>query len=219
MKFPKDTEYFDLFENLASIARKSAFIACRTGDISIDAQVEGLTRLEHEGDIIEHAIYDKLNMHLDHPFPGNVAARRNIQGLARNIDNIIDQLKKAFKHIKRTGLAVSIFDRQLGLIHDATSLIEETLPAFRTLQKMRGGRTSELTIQRAHKKLDRIEKDGDKLFDSALAQIEKKKRTCKKIIDWHCLDREEEVTYMLENALNQCEDVGSFMESLKLEKV
>jgi uncharacterized protein Yka (UPF0111/DUF47 family) len=207
---PRDDEYFDLIESLAQTARKAVFVF---SDHSLSATVkeQRVAELENEGDMIEHAILDKLNLHIDPPLRG----RSSIRGLVRNIDNVLDYMKKASKHMELSGFSSQEFERQCVLLKKSVDVIGATVPEFRTVRD----NESEKKIQDATKKLTRIESEGDKLYDQMLATLEMKKRQCTAIRDWHHLDRKEQIIGLLEDALDQCEDVGDFMESLKLENM
>jgi len=207
---PRDNEYFDLMESLAHTAHKAVLVFV---DHSLTAMVkeQRVAELENEGDRIEQAVLDKLNLHIDPPLHG----RSSIRGLVRNIDNILDYIKAASKHMGLAGFSSQEFEQQCVLLKKSMDVIEETIPAFRTVRND----DSERKIQDATKKLSRIESEGDKIYEQMLATLEMKKRQCTIIRDWHHLDRKEQIVELLEEALDQCEDVGHFMESLKLENM
>jgi uncharacterized protein Yka (UPF0111/DUF47 family) len=207
---PRDNEYFDLIESLAHTACKAVFVLADHA-LSATVKEQRVAELENEGDRIEHEVLDKLNLHIDPPLRG----RSSIRGLVRNIDNVLDFMKAASKHMELTGLSSQEFEQQCALLKKSMDIIQETMPAFRTIRTD----DSEQKIQNATKKLARIESEGDRIHEQLLATLEMKKRQCTAIRDWHHLDRKEQIIELLEEALDQCEDVGHFMESLKLENM
>lgn len=211
----KKFSFFDLLEQLADETAIAAVTFCNKKS-DARAKQEMIKRIEEKADVVVHAIVLKLDLHDKPPLKG----RTEIFRLAHNIDNIIDYVEEASFLILLAKLSFSDDFLTLGeLIKDAAEEIQEVLPHFRTIRKKQ---ESVDRITRASIRLNEIEEAGDALFRAMLHQVEAAKITAtdgQDMMKWHTFDRIEKVLNTLERALDQCEDVGNFLESMKKENV
>lgn len=211
----KKLSFFDLFEKLADETAAAAETFC---DNTLDAltKQKAIKRIEERADVVVHAIVEKLDLHEKPPLKGRAENLR----LAHNIDNVIDCVEEASFLILLSQLPFSDDFLKLGeLIKDAAKEMREALPHFR---KIRKSQKSVDRITRASIRLNEIEEAGDTLFRAMLHRTEAAKIGAiagQDMMRWHMLDRAEKVLNTLEKALDQCEDVGNFLESMKKENV
>jgi len=203
-RLPEDMEYFELFEEIASIARRSAEKFCSPDDP--EEKKQALVLLEHEGDQIITEVTDRLDRHQDPPLRGDPD---DIYRLVDNIDNVIDSLKKASVRIVLYELEhISQFNLMGELILQATRKIEEALPLFRKKTKRNRDKIGDICIE-----ISSIEADGDDKECVAISYLrDMEKEGSISVIDFFLT---KEVIELLEHALNQCEDVSDFMDTLK----
>ncbi|HQO39348.1 MAG TPA: DUF47 family protein, partial [Spirochaetota bacterium] len=87
--FPKETNFFDMFDKLAAVAIEASnyFYEVTSKGIYTEEVVSKMQDIEHRGDQITHAIIDSLNKTFITPFD-----REDIHALANELDSIIDML-------------------------------------------------------------------------------------------------------------------------------
>ena len=203
-RIPKDMGYFDLFEEIASVAHRASKAFCSHESPEIKKRM--LESLEHEGDALEAEVRDRLDRHQDPPIRGGPD---DIYRLVDNIDSIIDSLKKAGTRIVLYELDYFPEFIEMGeLIMTATQKIEETLPLFRKKSEKNRNKIRDLCIE-----IGNVEANGDDTEVACISSLRKQeKQGTLSVIDFFLA---KEVIALLEHALNQCEDASSFMETLK----
>src|SRR5215468_426695 len=93
---PKDTVFFDLFENIAQHVVSSAKHLQRLAREfpKIDAAIHLIRNEEHEADNLAHAALDRLDRTFITPFD-----REDIHELVGNLDDIVDFIDALAKRV------------------------------------------------------------------------------------------------------------------------
>lgn len=212
---PTDVGYFELFQEIAVTARKSAETVC--SDIDRGKKKKLLTALEKDGDKVVKEVRERLDAHQDPPLEDP----DDIYRLVNNVDNVTDSLKK-----KVTGLIV-VYDldyipefMSMGrLVLAATQTIERGMPLLQYIKedviplsrKRKKGGTHE-EIQKICTEIIDIESAGDTQEEESLSSIIK--RYASPEDHWKSIGAVK-VIELLEHALNQCEDVSEFFDTLR----
>lgn len=202
-------------EALARMAHAAASEFCDE-KVGARGKAEKIKNIEREADKIVRIVRDKLDRHQEPPIRG----RRDIFYFVHNIDNVIDRINDAIQGIAMFNLPFASEFLLMGkLLCGATNEMQHALPFLRTIKKIGRSATG---ITEAHTQIKEIEKQGDRLRNQILTAFEVEKKQAAQSVDlmrFHTLDRMETVIEFLERALDQCEDVGNLLESLKKENV
>lgn len=199
---PKNNEYFNLIEKIGSIAHQAAEIFCSDTPSPQDKK-SALIELEHEGDKVTQAVRDMLDRHQDTP----LRDMQDIYHLVNNIDNIIDSLKKAASRIALYKFEYRTEFIAMGrLVLEATQNIKDVLPLLRSIRK------SHKAIREFCINVAEIESRGDRQEEMSIHSLRLAPLRFKRAPDY--ADRKE-IVQLLEHALNQCEDVSQFVDTLK----
>lgn len=203
---PKDQEYFDLFEQLASISQKAAEIFCLTSERPHEKALK-IKDLEVLADDVVHQIIIKLNSHRDVPLND----RHDIRPFVHNIDNIPDYLKEVSKLIAQTDLQYTSQFYDFGkLILDASKKIIEGVALLRIIKTKKG----QEGMPAICKEINTIENRGDDLHSIAVPEVISRDASSFKEVKLHMLELK--IIEKLEKALDQCEDVANFLETFQL---
>lgn len=201
-RVPRSKGYFELFDGLASQACRAAKVFC--SNATPEEKAERLRDIEHEADEAVHAVTDKLNEHQEPP----LRDLDDIQRLVYNMDNVIDCLEEAANRILIFRLTyIPEFMAFGSLALNAAEQIKAGLPLLK-----KPGKNSE-AIKSVYIRINEIESEAD---GHHRATLEKLMSTDPETLDemWHRL-KIKEVLQKLEDALDQCEDVGELIEALK----
>ena len=199
---PKDTVFFDMFEDLSRHAVASAehlrHLAKKFPDI--DGQVQLIRNEEHAADNLAHKALDRLDQTFITPFD-----REDIHELVNGIDDIIDSvdaLAKRFRIFHIDSLP-QLFKLQCDVLVQATVALSEAVHRLRKTRKL--SELKDMLIE-----IHRLESVGDdnnhkaisELFDGSVAALE--------VMKW------KELYNYIEEAIDGCEDVGNTLERIVL---
>ena len=89
---PRETKFFELFENMASNVTEGARVLHRILQTfeNVEAEVQRIKEIEHRGDDMTHAVMTKLNQTFITPFD-----REDIHRLASSLDDVLDFVNAA----------------------------------------------------------------------------------------------------------------------------
>jgi predicted phosphate transport protein (TIGR00153 family) len=195
--FPKEEDFFGLFRKQAAIVRQGcdqlhemvkAFdrLEDRAGD---------LKKIEHDGDIVTHDIFDRLNRTFVTPID-----REDIHDLASGLDNVLDSAEAigsrlVLFHIQRAtpeALKLTNILRQCGL------QLEQAVDHLKVFQDLKA-----FTIE-----LNRLENEADAISRDAVADLFSGRHETLDVLRW------KEIYGRLEAATDQCEDVANVIENI-----
>lgn len=200
--FPKESNFFELFEEMAKTVAKAALILASLMEKweNVTEEVEKINELEHEGDSITHRVMAQLHSTFVTPLE-----REDIALLANRLDDILDSIQAATEamalyQIQRpTPRAVQL----ALLIVKGASELEKTLPLLR--------HKKDLKQVLAHCiELNRIENETDTVYRSAVGELFTTPIPVDEIIKWR------EIYEQLENATDRCEDIADVLEGVIL---
>ncbi len=196
---PKDTSFFDLFDQLAGkvldAARKLEDMLERWDNLEL--RVREMKDLEHECDAITHRTFDKLNLTFITPLEHELTSR---------LDDIVD-------HIDSTASRLFIYGVKKPT--DEAKLLAQVLT--RTcieVQKAVGGLRNlkdPALLSRTSVEINRLENESDDILRLALKRLfERQNGDVLEVI------KLKEIYEKLESAVDRCEDVANVIQAVVL---
>ncbi|NLI09815.1 MAG: DUF47 domain-containing protein [Elusimicrobia bacterium] len=198
---PKETKFFELFENQTQNAIKAAeFLKDAVKLNKFDEIcVKKMKEFEHEGDTITHEIIDKLNETFITPID-----REDIHKLASEIDDICDLINVISNriHIYKIDNVKDPYLEEflLNIVESATAL-NNAVKNLKDIKRTR--RILEYCIE-----INRLENAGDSLREKAIMELFEKEKDPIKIIKW------KEIYEVAETVLDTCEHVAKTIEEI-----
>ena len=199
---PRDTVFFDLFENLAKhvVASAEHLRALAKNFPNIAADLQRIREEEHAADNLAHTALDRLDRTFITPFD-----REDIHELVGELDDIIDAIDALAKrfplfHIDKMDPQ---FLAQTDVLVAATKAVNDAVSTLRRSTKL-----SELS-----QKLIEIhshESKGDDNHHAAMSTLFSGSIEALEVMKW------KELFDYIENAIDGCEDVGNTLERIVL---
>lgn len=199
---PKDTVFFDLFENLSRhiVSAAENLNALTKSFPQIDDYVRKIRETEHAADDLAHAALDRLDRTFITPFD-----REDIHMLVGQMDDIVDNidaLSKRFKLYHIQSMEAD-FIKQTEVLVQATKAVSEAVHRLRKNRKLSG--LSDLLIE-----IHRLESVGDDNNHAAVSRLYSGATQPLDVMKW------KELYDFIEDALDGCEDVGNILERIVL---
>jgi uncharacterized protein Yka (UPF0111/DUF47 family) len=199
---PKDTVFFDLFENLVQhvVASAKQLQKLVVEFPKIEASLQLIRNEEHEADNLAHQALDRLDRTFITPFD-----REDIHTLVGNLDDIIDVIDALVKrmplfHVKSIP---ATFVKQTEVLAAATESVREAVYRLRKSRKLSD--LSDTLIQIHHH-----ESVGDDNHHSAMSDLFGGGTDALEVLKW------KELYDYIEEAIDGCEDVGNTLERIVL---
>ena len=199
---PRDTKFYDLFEesaaNLVIAAEKLVDLFDNYEDV--EAKAKQLKALEHQGDTITHEIIQRVNRTFVTPID-----REDIALLAHTLDSVMDFIEAA----GRTAFLYRIAQpteraRQLAsIVAKMTYALNEVLPCLRHRNQFK--RILEQCVE-----INSLENEADDVHHAAMAELFDSSKDASEIIKWR------ELYQHMEDATDQGEDVANILEGIVL---
>ena len=196
---PRDNQFYDLFAQVASKMSGSATLLHELfkDPKKLDQNVAQIKTLEHEADNLTHDTIDRINRTFVTPFD-----REDIHSLAGHLDEVVDL-------IDGTARRVSIFHISEAR-PQAVVLSEVLMRATRciedTVKKMKDPKS----VTAANRQLKMLEEEGDALYHEAVEKLFFNATDPIEVMKW------KELYDKIEDAIDQCEDVGNTLQSIAL---
>ena len=164
---------------------------------NLEQSVAAIKKLEHEADNLTHDTIDRINRTFVTPFD-----REDIHALAGHLDEVVDLIdgcarRAAIFHIKES--------RQHGVI-----LSEVLLRSTRTIEEGVKQMKDPKAVAAANRQLKLLEEEGDALYHEAVEQLFATVTDAIEVMKW------KELYDKIEDAIDQCEDVGNTLQSIAL---
>jgi uncharacterized protein len=199
---PRETKFFDLFEESASNIKKAAeALKELMNDWQfVDSRVAEITELEHHGDTITHQVISLLHRTFVTPFD-----REDIALLAHTMDDIID-------FIHATVDAMFIYkikaptERSKQLADIIVKAADEVQKAVCALRK----RSQLKVIIEECVEINRLENMADRVYRAAIGELFDDTKDIADLIKWR------EIYEHMESATDRCEDVANVLEGVAL---
>jgi len=199
---PKDTVFFDLFENLSRHAVKSAEHLRQLAKSfpDIDGHVQLIRNEEHSADDLTHKALERLDQTFITPFD-----REDIHELVNGIDDIIDSIDALAKRFRiyHVDSLPQLFKTQTDVLVQATVALSEAVHRLRKTRKL--SELKDVLIE-----IHRLESVGDDNNHSAISQLFDGSVAALDVLKW------KELYNYLEEAIDGCEDVGNTLERIVL---
>ena len=196
---PRDNQFYDLFSQVAIRMSGSAALLHELfkDPRKLDQNVAQIKTLEHEADNLTHDTIDRINRTFVTPFD-----REDIHALAGHLDEVVDLIDGCARRVSIFHIQES---KQHGVILSevlmrATRCIEETV------KKMKDPKV----VTAANRQLKMLEEEGDALYHEAVEKLFSSSTDAIEVMKW------KELYDKLEDAIDQCEDVGNTLQSIAL---
>ncbi|MFH1710370.1 MAG: DUF47 domain-containing protein [bacterium] len=198
--FPKDEKFFDMFERASVnlIKAAQAFKELLDDFTNVEHKVKNIKDIEHEGDIITHEIFDKLNRTFITPID-----REDIHQITSEVDDVLDYILSTADRLllynvkKPTPLTLKLTDILI-------SAIETLGKAVNSLKdSKRSRRTLDYCVE-----INRLENEGDLLHKSAIGELFSDGKDAIEIIKWR------DIYDHIESAIDTCEDIADTVEGI-----
>jgi uncharacterized protein len=196
---PRDAQFYDMFAEVAKRLTGSATLLHEAfkDPAGLDEKVARIKSLEHEADNLTHDIIDRIDRTFVTPFD-----REDIHELARALDDVVDLIDGAARR-------AAIFKITEARPHGVT-LSEILLRAAQcvesTVEKMKDPKI----VSSGNRQLKLLEEEGDGVFHEALGELFSNTTDAITVVKW------KELYDKVEDAIDQCEDVGNVLQSISL---
>ncbi len=192
---PREEKFFDLFERAAqnAIDAAAAFKELLKNYTDVENKVRKIEDLEHEGDIITHEIFDKLNRSFITPID-----REDIHSLASEIDDVVDFLKATSDRMLLYKIEAPTADI-INLSDTLLKAITETAKAIRGLRDLKHPRR----MQEYCIEVNSLENEGDNILKNAVSKLFNDRMDPLDVIKW------KEIYENTESAIDMCESVAN----------
>ena len=200
---PKDTVFFDLFEEIArhivSSAEHLRKLAKKYPD-DFAGEIQSIRDEEHAADQLAHTALDRLDRTFITPFD-----REDIHTLVGEMDDIVDNIDALAKrfplfHVKAME---PDFEKQADVLVQAAVALSEAVHRLRKSRKL--SELSDKLIEIHHK-----ESIGDDNHHAAMSRLFSGGTDALEVMKW------KELYDLIEEAIDGCEDVGNTLERIVL---
>ena len=196
---PKEERFFDDFSALAEQIQRGAALlnSMLAPDRPIWDKADEIKEVEHKCDFITHEIIQRLNRTFVTPLD-----REDIHALAGHLDEVVDLIdgcarRVSIFHIKET--------KQHGVI-----LSEVLVRATRSIEETVKNMKDPKAVTAANRQLKVLEEEGDAIYHEAVEKLFSTTTDAIEVMKW------KELYDKLEDAIDQCEDVGNTLQSIAL---
>jgi predicted phosphate transport protein (TIGR00153 family) len=199
---PREQVFFPLFEESARNMVKAAQSLKELVDTwqDVEQKVNGITEIEHQGDLITHKIIAQLHRTFVTPFD-----REDIAQLAYTLDDVTD-----FIHAASDAMLLYKVDppaqrvKELAdIIVQGAAEIEKAMPQLRHRGELK--KILERCVE-----LNRLENAADRVYRSALVELFSDSTDMAHVIKWR------EIYQHMESATDRCEDVANVLEGVAI---
>jgi predicted phosphate transport protein (TIGR00153 family) len=196
---PRETKFFELFENMASNVTDGARVLLHILQTfeNVELQVQNIKEIEHRGDDMTHAVMTKLNQTFITPFD-----REDIHRLASSLDDVLDFVNAAGQRLVlyKIRRAPSPAAELAGLIVRQS---EELTKAVSLLEKSK--HVLEHCVE-----INRLEDEADRVCRQAIASLFDNEKDPIELI------KMKELFEVLEMATDKAEDAANVLEAVVL---
>ena len=200
---PRDTSFFDLFDQLSG---KVLDAARALEDMlekwdRLEARVREMKDLEHECDAITHRTFDKLNLTFITPLE-----REDIHELTSRLDDIVDHIDSTASRLVIYGVKKPTDEAKLL----AQVLTRTCIEVQKAVSGLRNLKDPEL-LSRTSVEINRLENESDDILRLALKRLfERQNGDVLEVI------KLKEIYEKLESAVDRCEDVANVIQAVVL---
>jgi predicted phosphate transport protein (TIGR00153 family) len=196
---PRDEKFYELFTELATKLTGSATLLCElfSNPSQLDAKVSKIKELEHQADNLTHDIIDRIDRTFVTPFD-----REDIHQLASELDDVIDLIdgtarRATIFRIQKTRPAAGVL---ADVLARAATCVEEGVRDMKNAKH----------VYQISEKLKVLEEEGDAIYHEAMGVLFAEGGDALEVVKW------KDLYDKIEDALDQCEDVGNVLQSIAL---
>jgi len=198
---PQDKEFFDLFEQMATLVVEAAVKLEQivTSETDPETTYKEIKSLEHQGDLITHEIYEHLNRTFIPPLDPLEISR-----LASALDDVLDYIDDSAEKLIIYG--IEDFDKTMQnfaqLIRLSVVQLERGVRGIRSFR-------NRSSLEKCGIEINRLENMADDLLSGAIQRLfaQEDAMTTIKLKDiYECL----------ETATDKCEDVANVLSDISI---
>ncbi|SET81011.1 DUF47 domain-containing protein [Stigmatella erecta] len=200
---PKSDEFFDAFDAQCAVTVEGAKMlhALLMDYRDVAARVQALREVEHRGDDVTHAAFNRLHKEFITPFD-----RAQIHTLLSRIDDVLDLTNAAAARLHYYEIETSQPDAAelARLLVLSAEKVQEVVAALRLIKKPE-------QILAGCKDIKRLESQTDEALRAGMGRLFKSGLDTLTIIKW------KEVYDLIETATDKCNSVANVIEGVVLE--
>jgi predicted phosphate transport protein (TIGR00153 family) len=199
---PKDTSFFDLFDQLAAKvldAARALEEMLQRWD-RLEERAHAVKDIEHECDAITHRTFDKLNSTFITPLE-----REDIHQLASRLDDIVDHIDSTASRLVIYGVKKPTDEAKL-LAQVLTRTCVEVQRAVAGLRNLKDPQA----LSRTSVEINRLENESDDILRLGLKRLFERTNDVLEVI------KLKEIYEKLESAVDRCEDVANVIQAVVL---
>jgi len=197
--FPKHEDFFDLFRKQGALVRQGcdALLEMMEHYDDLENKAAKLKQIEHQGDLVTHEIFEKLNRTFITPLE-----REDIHDLGSGLDDVLDAVEGIgsrlvlFKIRQPTPEAIKL----ARIMVQCGAQIEQAVTHLKDFKNLMG-----FTIE-----LNRLENEADQISRQVVADLFNGSHDPIDVVRW------KEIYGRLESAADRSEDVANTIEAIVL---
>jgi predicted phosphate transport protein (TIGR00153 family) len=202
--FPRDFDFFKLFEEQVSYAVEAArfFKEVVSKDGVNEDTLSKMAAIEHQGDDVAHAIIEQLNKTFITPID-----REDIHALTMRLDDITDMLNTILSRMRVYN--ITVVDKNLvefaAVIEESVQAVAQAVGGLRNIKNVKA-------VFEACVEVNRLENVGDTMRDRMLMELFEKRKDPIEVIKW------KDIYQDAETVLDVCEDVAHIVDSIMVKQ-
>ncbi len=197
---PKEYEFFDMFDELASHCTTASnhFHHLVNKEIFSEDDIKKLKEIERTADSTVYNIVERLNKTFITPID-----REDIHSLAHELDSVIDYILKVSNHMKiyKVTEINPKFKEEAKLISRSVDALVKAVNGLRNMKEIK-------KVQRYCNEVNLIEDEGDQLRNEVIEELFSEHNDAIYIMKW------KDIFQVAEKVLDQCDDVAKIVESI-----
>jgi predicted phosphate transport protein (TIGR00153 family) len=199
---PRDTVFYDLFENVSkhAVAAAKHLNQLASEFPHVEGAIQRIRHEEHAADELTHAALDRLDRTFITPFD-----REDIHELVGGLDDIVDTIDALAKRftLYHVQSMEPEFIEQTQVLMQSTQTLSDAVFKLRKSRKLSD--LSETLIE-----IHRLENVGDDNHHAAMSRLFDGRTGPLDVVKW------KELYDLVETAIDTCEDVGNTLERIVL---
>jgi hypothetical protein len=202
--FPRDFNFFDLFEKQVGHAVEAArfFKEVVTQGCVNEDMLSKMAAIEHQGDDVAHTIIEQLNKTFITPFD-----REDIHSLTKELDDVVDMLNTIVSRLR----IYNITGVDKNLVEFAVVIEQSVQAVARAVGGLRHIKNVKVVFD-ACVEVNRLENVGDTMRDRVLVELFATVKDPIAVIKW------KDIYEDAETVLDICEDVANVVDSIMVKQ-
>ena len=202
--FPKDFNFFKLFEEQVSCAVDAArfFKEVVSRDGVSEDTLSKMGAIEHQADEVAHTIIEQLNKTFITPID-----REDIHTLTTQLDDIVDMINTIMSRMRIYG--ISGVNKNLVefacVIEQSVQAVAQAIGGLRNIKNVKA-------VFDACVEVNRLENVGDTIRDRVLMELFESQKDPIEVIKW------KDIYQDAETVLDVCEDVAHIVDSIMVKQ-